>query len=224
MSSTKKIVTTYAKSLFQNVKSSEKSTNELAPFPNRFYFQSYNNTTSIIIPRTSSENREYIPIGFLASNIIISDAAQAIYEAKPWIFGVISSRMHMTWVRAVAGRLKSDYRYSSAICYNTFPFPTISVIQKNEIEKYVYNVLDNREIYSERTLAQLYDPNKMPDSLLDAHHQLDLAVENCYRSKPFESDEERLEYLFKLYEQMIEEEKSIGTLFEIESKPKKKKK
>jgi hypothetical protein len=88
----------------------------------------------------------------------------------------------------------------------------------------IFNVLGEREIYSEKTLAQLYDPDKMPDGLREAHHQLDLAVENCYRSKPFESDEERLEYLFKLYEQMIEEEKSIGTLFEIESKPKKKKK
>ena len=84
--------------------------------------------------------------------------------------------------------------------------------------------MEERENHSEKTLAQLYDPDKMPKSLLDAHHQLDLAVENCYRSKPFKSDEERLEYLFKLYEQMIEEEKSNGTLFGTESKPKKKKK
>uniref|UniRef100_Q3ASJ8 site-specific DNA-methyltransferase (adenine-specific) n=1 Tax=Chlorobium chlorochromatii (strain CaD3) TaxID=340177 RepID=Q3ASJ8_CHLCH len=204
--------------------SSEKSTKALAPFPNRFYFQSYNNTESIIIPRTSSENREYIPIGFLSSNIIISDAAQAIYEAKPWVFGIISSRMHMTWVRAVAGRLKSDYRYSSAICYNTFPFPPITETQKKELEKHTYRVLEERENHSEKTLAQLYNPDKMPDGLREAHHQLDLAVERCYRAKPFETDEERLEYLFKLYEQMIEEEKSKGSLFESEAKPKKKKK
>lgn len=205
-------------------KSSESSTKALAPFPNRFYFQSYNNTTSIIIPRTSSENRKYIPIGFLESNIIISDAAQAIYEAKPWVFGVISSNMHMTWVRTVAGRLKSDYRYSSAICYNTFPFPNITENQKNDLEKHVYRILEEREKHSEKTLAQLYDPEKMPNGLREAHHQLDLAVERCYRSKPFESDEERLEYLFKLYEQMIEEEKSRGTLFGVETKPKRKKK
>ena len=84
--------------------------------------------------------------------------------------------------------------------------------------------MEEREHHSEKTLAQLYDPDKMPDGLREAHHQLDIAVERCYRSKPFETDEERLEYLFKLYEQMIEEEKSKGTLFETESKPKKKKK
>jgi hypothetical protein len=98
------------------------------------------------------------------------------------------------------------------------------VLYQKELENYVYQILEEREKSSERTLAQLYDPDKMPDGLREVHHKLDLAVERCYRSKPFLSDEERLEYLFKLYEQMIEEEKSRGTLFEIESKPKKKKK
>jgi len=115
--------------------------------------------------------------------------------------------MHMTWVRAVAGRLKSDYRYSAVICYNTFPFPDINQEQKQELERNVYAVLGEREKHSEKTLAQLYDPDKMPEGLREAHHQLDLAVERCYRSKPFTSDEERLEFLFKLYEQMIAEEK-----------------
>jgi len=113
----------------------------------------------------------------------------------------------MTWVRAVAGRLKSDYRYSAVICYNTFPFPDINQEQKQELERNVYAVLGEREKHSEKTLAQLYDPDKMPEGLREAHHQLDLAVERCYRSKPFTSDEERLEFLFKLYEQMIAEEK-----------------
>ncbi|HUN03229.1 MAG TPA: hypothetical protein PLS00_10270, partial [Niabella sp.] len=160
----------------------------------------------------------------LNSDYVISDSAQAIYDAKEWVFAMITSRMHMTWLRAVAGRLKSDYRYSTALCYNTFPFPEINESQKQELEKRVYKVLAEREAHSEKTLAQLYDPDKMPDGLREAHHQLDLAVERCYRSKPFESDEERLEYLFKLYEQMIEEEKSRGTLFETEARPKKKKK
>jgi hypothetical protein len=110
------------------------------------------------------------------------------------------------------------------MCYNNFPFPNITETQKKELEKHVYKVLEEREAHSEKTLAQLYDPDKMPDGLREAHHQLDLAVERCYRAKPFDTDEERLEYLFKLYEQMIEDEKSKGTLFEIEAKPKKKKK
>lgn len=200
------------------------ATNTLAAIPHRFAEVRYKKTNSIIVPRVSSERREYMPIGFLNSDYVISDSAQAIYDAKEWVFAMITSRMHMTWLRAVAGRLKSDYRYSTALCYNTFPFPEINESQKQELEKRVYKVLAEREAHSEKTLAQLYDPDKMPDGLREAHHQLDLAVERCYRSKPFESDEERLEYLFKLYEQMIEEEKSRGTLFETEARPKKKKK
>ncbi len=105
---------------------------------------------------------------------------------------------------------------------NTFPFPTISVVNKEELVKNVLKILDEREKHPEKTLAELYDPDKMPDGLREAHHQNDLAVERCYRSKPFTSDEERLEHLFKLYKQMIEEEKNKGTLFEAEAPPVKK--
>lgn len=129
----------------------------------------------------------------------------------------------MVWMRTVAGRLKSDYRYSSQLVYNTFPFPPISDRQKQDLEVGVYRILEEREAHAEKTLAQLYDPDKMPDGLREAHRLNDLAVERCYRSRPFESDEERLEYLFKLYEQMIAEEKSKGTLFEVKKKDKKKK-
>jgi hypothetical protein len=109
----------------------------------------------------------------------------------------------MTWVRTVAGRLKTDYRYSSALCYNTFPFPGITDSQKTTLEDHVFKVLDEREQHPEKTMAQLYDPDKMPAGLRQAHHAMDMAVEQCYRKKPFNSDEERLEYLFKLYEEMI---------------------
>ena len=112
----------------------------------------------------------------------------------------------MTWVRTVAGRLKTDYRYSSALCYNTFPFPEISKAQKDTLEDHVFKVLDERERHPEKTMADLYDPDKMPDGLRQAHNEMDLAVEQCYRARPFKNDEERLEYLFKLYEEMIEEE------------------
>lgn len=113
----------------------------------------------------------------------------------------------MTWVRAVAGRLKTDYRYSSSLCYNTFPFPDISEKQKEMLEEHVFAVLDEREKYPEKTMAQLYDPDKMPAGLRQAHHNMDIAIEQCYRAKPFSSDEERLEYLFKLYEEMVAAEK-----------------
>lgn len=118
--------------------------------------------------------------------------------------------MHMAWVRTVAGRLKTDLRYGSGLCYNTFPFPKISSTQQAKLEEHVFNVLDQREAFPELTLANLYDPDKMPNALSEAHKQMDLAVERCYRKKPFSSDEERLEYLFKLYETMIEEEKTAS--------------
>jgi len=179
----------------------------------------------ILVPCTTSERRDYMQCGFFSSNFITLNSAQIIYDSKPFIFGIISSKMHMVWLRTVAGRLKSDYRYSTAICYNTFPFPPISETQKKELEKHVYHILEERERHSEKTFAQLYDPDKMPEGLREAHHQNDLAVERCYRSKPFESDEERLEYLFKLHEQMITEEKGKnGELNFDEPKPKKKKK
>ena len=160
----------------------------------------------IIVPRVSSIRRKYIPVGFISSIDIILDSAQVIYDAETYHFGVISSNIHMLWVRATAGRLKSDYRYSSAICYNHFPFPPITEKQKEILTEHTFAVLDQREKHSEKTLAQLYDPNKMPQGLKEAHHQLDLAIERCYRSKPFTSDEERLEFLFGLYEEMINEE------------------
>ena len=185
--------------------SKDKGTNKLSLRPHQFRDRNVGN--SIIIPRVSSERREYIPIGFLDKNSIISDSALAIYEAEPWIFAVLTSKIHMLWVRAVGGRLKTDLRYSAEICYNTFPFPDISEKQKQSLTNYVYNILAERERHSEKTMAELYKPNKMPAGLKKAHQELDFAIELCYRSKPFTSDEERLEHLFKLYEEMVNNEK-----------------
>ncbi len=182
------------------------STNVFSGGDHRFIQIQHEPAKALIIPKVSSERRDYIPIGFLNNDSVISDLAFAIYDPSPFIFAIISSRIHMTWVRAVAGRLKTDYRYSSALCYNTFPFPKIDKTKTNTLENHVLEVLDEREKYPEKTLAQLYDPDKMPDGLRQAHHEMDLAVEQCYRKKPFENDEERLEYLFKLYEEMIEAE------------------
>ncbi|MBK1820514.1 DNA methyltransferase [Burkholderia orbicola] len=182
--------------------STEQSTRNLASQPNRFYFSGYDETAAIIVPRTSSERRDYIPMGFVGGEVIISDAAQAIYGAEPWILGVISSRIHMVWVRAVAGRLKTDYRYSSALCYNTFPYPNLSDSKRAEITNAVLEVLSVREMHPEKTLAKLYDPDLMPDDLLAAHEYLDGVIDSCYQAKPFRGDDDRLECLFKLYEKM----------------------
>jgi len=172
----------------------------------KFEFTNEASVSQIIAPRVSSIRREYIPMGFIDINHVIADSAQAIFDPEPYIFGVLSSNMHMVWVKVTSGRLKSDYRYSSFFSYNTFPFPDITEKQKEVLEDHVFQVLDEREKHPEKTMAQLYDPDKMPEGLRQAHHDMDLAIERCYRSKPFASDEERLEYLFKLYEEMTQAE------------------
>jgi hypothetical protein len=178
---------------------------------------------AIIIPKVSSDRREYIPLGFVSSNFVITDLAFAVYNPSTYLMSILSSKMHMCWVKVVAGRLGTGFRYSNAICYNTFPFPTISKQRKEELTQCTLKIIDERLKHSEKTLAQLYDPDKMPEGLKEAHHQNDLAVERCYRSTPFNSDEERLEYLFKLYEKMIQEEKDKDTLFAKQKKTRKRK-
>ena len=113
----------------------------------------------------------------------------------------------MVWVLQNAGRLKNDFRYSTKLCYNTFPFPSISSSKKSEIEEAATEVLLARENYPEKTLADLYDPDKMPADLREAHENLDRIVESCYPGAPFANDEARLECLFKLYEKMTAEKK-----------------
>ena len=135
-------------------------------------------------------------------DIISTNLCLIISNPEVYLFGIITSYMHNLWLKAVGGYLGTSIRYSKEVVYNTFPFPNISEKQKKEIEELVLNILDEREQHSEKTLAQMYDPDKMPKGLKEAHHQLDLAIEKCYRNKPFENDEERLEYLFKLYEEM----------------------
>lgn len=187
--------------------SKKEATRKKASIAHEFDEKRYEEANSIVIPKTGSERRDYVPIGFLNSGTVVSNATRVIYNVEPFLFALISSRLHLVWVKAVAGRLKTDMQYSITLCYNTFPFPNISDSQKKELEKHVYRILEEREKHSEKTLAQLYDPDKMPDGLREAHHQNDLAIERIYRSKPFSSDEERLEYLFKLYEGMVADEK-----------------
>ena len=184
-------------------RSDREATKKLSSKPYKFGEVRHIDTNSIIIPATSSEGRDYIPVGFLNSNDIITNSANAIYGAEPYVFAVLNSRMHMTWVRAVGGKLEDRLRYSSALCYNTFPFPKITPKQKESLTSHVYNILEEREKYPEKTMADLYDPDKMPSGLREAHKYLDQAIDQIYRSKPFESDEDRLAHLFKLYEEMI---------------------
>ena len=130
--------------------------------PHRFSERRYISAPQIIMPSVTSERRDYIPVGLLGRNTVISNLAFAIYDAEPWLFGVISSQMHLAWVRAVAGRLEERIRYSNTICYNNFPLPDVSAHQTKELNRLSEEVLVAREHHHEKTIAQLYEPNTMP--------------------------------------------------------------
>ena len=192
-------------------------------YPYRFVQNNVAKFNQIVIPIVSSELRNYIPIGFLESETIILGSANVIFDTEPYVFGILMSKMHNLWVREVAHRLETRIRYSAGLCYNSFPCPSFPQRSKDLVATSSFRIIEEREKHPEKTLAQLYDSDKMPDGLREAHRLNDLAVERCYRSKSFESDEERLEYLFKLYEKMIQEEKDRDTLFQKEKKSRKKK-
>ena len=177
----------------------------LAERPHQFrehYHISERSKEKILVPRVSSERREYIPIGYVDKDTIISDSAFAVYDAEKWLFALLTSKMHNLWVRDVGGRLKTDIRYSATLCYNTFPFPKLTEAQKKELSILADNIITVREENYFLTLGEMYNPETMPEDLRKAHHQLDLAVERIYRPEPFASDEERLAHLFKLYAKM----------------------
>ena len=185
--------------------SKAKSTRDYADFPHLFRQITQPTSTYILVPRTTSENRRYIPFGFINPEIIISDTTFSIANASTFHFGVLTSELHMTWMRYTAGRLKSDYRYSKDIVYNNFPWSKdISDKQKEDIEEKAQAVLDTREKYPDSSLADLYDPITMPPDLVKAHKELDRVVDKAYRSKPFKDEKERIEFLFELYEEYLE--------------------
>ena len=203
--------------------SSKQATKDLALTPHLFAESRVVDAPSLLIPVVSSENRYYLPVEFCSESVVVYASAQAIYNPQSWLIGVLSTRMHRIWVEMVCGKLESRIRYSSAIGYNTFPFPSISKQREQELAMCALRILEVRERYPDRTLAELYDPDKMPEDLLEAHKLNDEAVERCYRARPFESDEDRLQVLFDLYAKMTAEEADKGSLFE-SSKTKKKRK
>lgn len=182
--------------------SKDKGANKLAEKPHQFRDMRESEDICLVIPRVSSERREYMPIGYCEPQTIVSDSAFIMFTNDPYVFGIITSKMHNIWVRTVGGRLKTDYRYSATLCYNTFPFPKINDEQKERLSTLAENILLTRENHTEMTLGEMYNPESMPLDLKYAHQVMDIAVEKCYRPEPFTSDEERLEYLFKLYEKM----------------------
>ena len=178
------------------------SSRQLAETPRKYHVTVVPDGPFLILPEVSSERRPYIPIGWLEPPTIPSNLVKVMVGADKLLFALLTSAMHMSWMRHFSGRLKSDYRYAIGLVYNTFPLPP-KMPDERKIAPLVDAVLNTRSAHPDTTLANLYDPDLMPEQLRKAHAALDRAVDRLYRTKPFVSENERVEHLFGLYEAMV---------------------
>ena len=185
------------------LKSQKEATRRLAEFPTQIEGTLIPSKPFLVIPEVSSERRYYLPIGWLSPPTIPSNKVRVIENATLQHFGMLTSAMHMAWMRSVTGRLKSDYQYGIGLVYNTFPWPEMSAEQEGKIAELAQGVLDARAAWPNSTLADLYDPDLMPPNLRKSHQALDVAVDRLYRKAPFASERERVEHLFGLYEKLV---------------------
>jgi len=186
----------------KRLESRRETTRNLARTPQLFGEIRQPQARYLAIPKTSSELRPYIPIDFRGPDVIANTEIFTSPDSTLYHFGVLTSEMHMAWVRHVCGRLESRYRYSTTLVYNNFPWPVESDEQRTRVEQAAQDVLSERERFPDSTLAELYDPLTMPQDLLRAHERLDRAVDRCYRREPFETDRQRVEHLFAMYEHL----------------------
>lgn len=185
-----------------SMKSPGISSRKLADTPAEYHVTVLPQTPFLVVPESSSERRDYAPIGWLEPPTVPSNLVRIITDASLPLFAILTSTMHMCWLRAIGGRLKSDYRYSIGLVYNTFPLPPSSEAELSKLAQLAQAVLDARSSHNGATLADLYDPDLMPTNLRKAHQTLDKAVDKLYRKGGFSSDSERLEHLLGLYEKM----------------------
>ena len=184
-------------------RSTSASTRNLAATPTLYHVNVIPSGPFLVVPEVSSERREYVPIGWLKPPVVPSNLVRVLKGATKATFGLLTSAMHMAWLRHIGGRLKSDYRYSINLVYNTFPLPPgFGDADTTPMEPLAQAVLDARAAHPSATLAELYDPDLMPPKLRRVHQALDRAVDRLYRRKRFTSERERVEHLFALYERM----------------------
>lgn len=179
-----------------------KQSNDNAANPHRFVYTPHRDGLALIVPRVTSENRPFLPCGFVDGKTIIADTAAAVYDAPIWLLSVTASRLHQQWIATVCVRLRTDYRYSNTLGYNTFPVPRLTEQDKADLTRTAENILLAREAHFPATIADLYDPEAMPDDLRRAHEENDEMLERIYIGRRFRNDTERLEKLFDLYTKM----------------------
>lgn len=202
-SSTKELADRFASVRDFRANSKALETRPSARFPHRFrQVQGHPGESSIIVPIHSSETRPFLPVGLLPSGGIVSNAAYALYDAQLWSLALIASRLHLIWVATVCGKLKTDYRYSNTLGWNTFPIPPLTEKNKADLTRCAEDILLAREAHYPANIADLYDPEKMPADLRHAHERNDETLERIYIGRTFRNDTERLEKLFELYIKM----------------------
>lgn len=185
------------------LRSKKQITKQLSNFPYKFAEIRFEESPALVIPVVSSENRKYIPIGFVEKGTVVYYSSFALYNPSLLDFAIITSSIHNLWVRNTSGKLENRIRYSAQLSYNTFPFPKLTTLDKKVLEDMAQKIIDIRQMNEvDMTLGEMYNPETMPEDLKNAHAELDFAVERIYRAEPFRSDEERLEHLFKLYSKM----------------------
>jgi len=187
--------------------SNGKQANDNARSPHRFVFAPHCNRMAIAVPNASSERREYLPCELTNHSTVVSNLASVIYDASLWSLAFIASRLHLTWIAIVCGKLKTDFRYSNTLGWNTFPVPMLTEKNKADLTRCAEDILLAREAHFPATIADLYDPEKMPDNLRIAHERNDEVVERIYIGRRFKNDTERLEKLFELYTEMTADQK-----------------
>lgn len=184
------------------------STRDFARIPYRFTQAAHRDERAMIIPLVSSESREYIPMGMVEDDTVVSSLAFALYGAENWLFSILSSKLCVTWVASVGGKMETRYRFSAAIVYNNLPIPVLAEDQLQLLNKAARKILLARASYPEKTLAEMYNPKNMPHDLREAHAENDHLVDQLYKKGGFANDEDRLATLFDLYEQMTAKEKT----------------
>jgi len=182
--------------------SKDKGTKQLALRPHQFREMNAGLSHSLIVPSVSSETRDYFPVGLLDNRSTVTNLAFALYDAPLWNMAIIASKLHLVWIATVCGRMKTDYRYSNTLGWNTFPVPTLTEQNKTDLTHCAEEILLAREAHFPATIAELYNPEKMPDDLREAHERNDEVLERIYIGRQFKNDTERLEKLFELYSQM----------------------
>ncbi|MDE0174051.1 MAG: hypothetical protein OYH76_20090 [Defluviicoccus sp.] len=196
----------------RNTSKKKETREQLSLFPNRFQYRgTIPSSHVIVVLSVSSERREWFPAGVLPQGTVISNLAFMIVDASLWNMALIPSRLHLVWIGTVCGELKTDFRYSNALGWNTFPVPTLTTKNRDDLTACAENILLAREAHFPATVAKLYDPEKMPENLRAAHERNDEVLERIYIGRCFKNDTERLEILFELYSQITEVEKKTST-------------